>query len=395
MRIDQVLTGVTTPARAAATAERWLVGQLLSIGVIGRVDESSIKLSIDGREVLARTSLDLMPGMRYTARVTAGGAQPQLSIVQAGTDAPPSAPPLSSPAAAAVRNAMVHALPKQEPLDAVLTQLDTRTTSGVVAPAVQSRLVTLTGALPALPTLAQPAALERAVTQAGTLLEATLGAVADDALPALPTQDLKFQLLGLRQAIDDQLLQMPALARAPQAPGASAAAVSTVAAEALTSGAATLRALASDVDAGVARITTHQLQHLAAAERGDLFAFAEIPFRSAAGIDTITLAVESEDPHGPRQGQADQGEGSVALNLAVPLESLGELRARIGLSGDRLAVTLWSEDPALRELIVADIGDLETRLAALGFELTPIALREVAPPDPLRHLPQRLVDTSI
>ncbi|MGE3773557.1 MAG: flagellar hook-length control protein FliK, partial [Gammaproteobacteria bacterium] len=156
-----------------------------------------------------------------------------------------------------------------------------------------------------------------------------------------------------------------------------------------------LRALAQEVDAGVARITTHQLQHLAAADRGDFYAYAELPFRTALGTDTITLAIDAGDPHAQEEKHGGSGRGSIALDLAVPLADLGELRARIGLAGERLAVTLWSEEPALRELIVEDIGGLEDRLAALGFELTPIALREVPAPDPLRDPPQRLIDTSI
>lgn len=85
----------------------------------------------------------------------------------------------------------------------------------------------------------------------------------------------------------------------------------------------------------------------------------------------------------------------MALNLEVPLDSLGALRARIGLAGNRLAITLWSEESQLRDLIVTRVGELEHNLTRLGFDLTPIAVREVSAPDPLRHRPQRLVDTEI
>lgn len=391
MRIDQVLTSATTPARAAATAQRWLVGQLLTIGVIGRVDETSIRLSVDGREVLARTSLALQPGTSFTARVTVAGPQPELSIVSPHTlraDA-------SSPAATVLRAALGSSLPAQEPLRAVLTHIDAQRAPAAAPPpvaevavrAVQAQLTALTSNLPALPDLARPPALQRAVEQAGPLLEARLAVLVEDGVATPPTQDLKFQLLSLRQAIDDGLAVLPK----PAQTGLATTAPAPVH-EALPAGQA-LRALGAEVDAGVARITTHQLQHLAATDRGEFFAFAELPFRTASGVDTVMLAIEGE-PEYATGGDSSTGEGGVAVNLEVPLEALGALRARIGLVGDRLAVTLWSEESDLRELIVEGVGELESRLRAAGFELTPVAVRDVAAPDPLRHRPSRLIDTS-
>jgi len=400
MRIDhQVLTGVSTPARAAAAAQRWLVGQLLSIGVIGRVDESSMRLSIDGQEVLARTSLDLAPGSRLTARVVSAGAQPLLSIVDPRAAQTPVA---GAPAATTttIRHALSSTLPLQEPLDTVLTRLESEAADSTTPGTVQARAVHVTQALPDLPALSQPATLARAVSNAGQQLEATLAAavaVADDTQAArdahtAPVADLKFQLLGLREAIDVELARLPPATASPlRGNGEARGADATQVEQARTQSA--LRSLAQDVDAGVARITTHQLQHLAAADRGDFYVYTELPFRTPAGTETLTLSIDADEGSAARR--EDEARGSIALNLAVPLADVGELRARIGLAGDRLAVTLWSEEPALRELIVADIDGLERRLGELGFELTPIALREVAPPDPLRELPPRLIDTSI
>lgn len=401
MRIDhQILTGAATQARAAATAQRWLVGQLLTIGVIGRLDESSIKLVVDGRELIARTPLDLAPGTTLTARVVTAGAQPLLAVLDP-KPAQASAAGASVPAATTLRAGFSSALPLQEPMNAVLNRLEPRAGSNAAPPAVQARLLMLSSGAPDLPSLAQPANLARAVANAGALFEATLAAAVEasaDAKPGAratvpPHGDLKFQLLDLRQAIDVELKRLPQLTSA--SPLLAGARVTTLAADdAQRSAQASLRSLAQDVDAGIARITTHQLQHLAAAERGDFYAFTELPFRTAAGLDTVTLSIDADEPPAEHRGD-DADPGSVALTLAVPLSELGELRARIGLSGDRLAVTLWSEEPALRELIVEDIEALADRLTALGFELTPLTLREVASPDPLRELPQRLIDTSI
>lgn len=267
--------------------------------------------------------------------------------------------------------------------------------------AVQSRALHLTRALPDLPALSQPVTLARALGNSGQLLETTLAAaVAADLRTApgartssAPVADLKFQLLELRAAIDVELafLQHAASSSHPGAGASRGAEIATV--REWTTTQSTLRTLAQDIDAGVARISTHQLQHLVAADRGDFYAYAELPFRTLTGTETLTLSIAADDA--PDAHRDEESRGSIALDLAVPLADVGELRARIGLAGDRLAVTLWSEEPALRELIVEDIDGLEQRLAALGFELNPIALREVPAPDPLRELPPRLIDTSI
>lgn len=399
MRIDhQILTGVSSPARAAATAQRWLVGQLLTIGVIGRLDESSIRLSVDGQELLARTPLDLQPGTSLRARVLTAGAQPLLQIL----DPKPSAAPTTDAAKstpAIVRSALGNSLPLQQPLQEVFGKLALQTTAEIAPPTLRAQVAALTGTLPDLPALAQPANLARAVAAAGSLLEATLAAqdppVGAPQSPAPPLgHDLKFQLLALREAIDVELARLPRdtatpTARADARPGGREAQAAVSAPH------AALRALAEEVDAGIARITTHQLQHLAAAERGDFYAFAEVPFRTSTGNATLSLAIDADDAASGSHDGKESGQGAMAVNLAVPVPDVGELRARIGLSGERLALTLWSEDPALRELMVEDIGLLEARLAGLGFELTPIVMRELDAPDPLRRLPSRLVDTSI
>lgn len=400
MRIDQVLSGVSTPAgltapaRASATAQGWLVGQLLTIGVIGRVDENSIRLTVDGRDVIARTTLDLKPGSTLTARVSVAGPQPQLSIVTPAASTGTAAHPV-------IASSLKLALPAQEPIRVVLERL----ASAAQSPAalletgadVQTRLTAIATRLPDLPMLGRPAELSRAVLQTGPLLEASLAAQLDAPQAEPPAQDLKWQLLGLRQAIDERQ-SLPQPGAAPARPAATTAERQVTEArpfnETPATAPASLRALAADVDAGIARITTHQLQHLAAADLGNLYAYTEIPFRTRQGIDTVSLEIEADQRS--RSGTpGEDGEGSVALNLAVPLEELGELRARIGLSGDRLAVTLWSETPALRALIGEDIAALEARLKAAGFELSPIAVRHVDAPDPLRHLPRQLIDTAV
>ena len=150
-----------------------------------------------------------------------------------------------------------------------------------------------------------------------------------------------------------------------------------------------LRDVLGDVDAGLSRITTHQLQNADAAQQGGVFVFLELPIRAGDAIDTVAIEIE-----GGGSDSDGAGEDQLELNLEVPVDD-GTLRARLGLAGKRLALTVWSESAPLRELIAANLGELDAGLQRHGFDLAPIMLREVPPPDPLRRRPHGLVDTEV
>lgn len=395
MRIDLAPGSLTTPARTIASTQGWLVGQLLNVSVIGRVDHSSIRVSIGGIEAVAKTDLELAPGAALKVRVSALGPQPQLTVV----DPQPVARPALDSVAAPVASALKITLPAQEPMAEVLNRLSlplAGADSVSVVHQVQARIAQLVALLPELSTLARPEELRRALVLSGPQLEAGLAAQAEGPDAAPPAQDLKFQLLGLRQLIDAQLSQLgsrrpadagmaPARMPDPGAVGSQPFADTSLEESAV----AALRSLAQDVEAGLARVTTHQLQHAAATARGDYFAFTEIPFRTETGVDTLDIEVET-DSH--RRTGTD--EPPLELSLALSLPSLGEFRARLGLRGNHLAVTLWSEAPALREMIIGGLNELEHALTGAGFELSPVSLRAIDAPDPLRHLRRGLVDTT-
>jgi hypothetical protein len=108
------------------------------------------------------------------------------------------------------------------------------------------------------------------------------------------------------------------------------------------------------------------------------------------GIDTLEIELEAD---AYRHGHSDDTPLELRLALSLPL--LGEFRARIGLRGNHLAVSLWSEAPALREMIVNGVSELEHALTDAGFAISPVSLRAIDAPNPLRHLRCGLVDTSV
>jgi hypothetical protein len=45
-------------------------------------------------------------------------------------------------------------------------------------------------------------------------------------------------------------------------------------------------------------------------------------------------------------------------------------------------------------MIIGGLNELEHALTGAGFELSPVSLRAIDAPDPLRHLRRGLVDTT-
>jgi hypothetical protein len=148
--------------------------------------------------------------------------------------------------------------------------------------------------------------------------------------------------------------------------------------------------LLDDVNAGLARISTHQLQSANAAQHNTLLGYFELPVQTSRGVETMTLEVKDE--HLERTGGAPQ---SLTVLVEVPVGDLGKLRARIALAGERIAITTWSETPELRRLIASNIGQLDAALLAQGFEVAPSVVREINAPKAVHAGYQPLIDTQV
>jgi hypothetical protein len=226
----------------------------------------------------------------------------------------------------------------------------------------------------------------------------------------LPTGDLKWQLLGLREAVINapgSTQAQPALTTAPpiRAPEVALAAnnglpahqsedadsrLSTAGLVGSGGSAQIADGLLDDVNAGLARISTHQLQSANAAQHNTLLGYFELPVQTSRGVETMTLEVKDE--HRERTSGAPQ---SLTVLVEVPVGDLGKLRARIALAGERIAITTWSETPELRRLIASNIGQLDAALLAQGFDVAPSVVREINAPKAVHAGYQPLIDTQV
>ena len=406
MRIDPntpSLPSARSGGTAHAATSAWVVGQLVELRVVERVDAQTVRLETNGQTLLARTDAPLTPGSEIKAAVTSLGPQPQLALQEL---------PLPTTPSAIVAAALGRALPQQAPLNetfpALLSLVDSPSAMARLPADVRSQLSDLLARLPEAPALAQPATLAKALGDSGVELESRLAQAVTNQRPdttaAPPQEDRKWQLLALRQTVVTALNELrrdgaaaPSHAAGNDQPTESSQAALGNPRPALLPGTDNptpsarqlLEGLLGEIDTSLARLSTHQLQSANAAQVQQSFGFFELPLRPDHGRESVLLEFDGE-----AAGSADSAQRPLTVKLELPLGDLGVFRARITLHGERVAVSTWSDSARLRELIGPRLEQLDQTLEQHGFELVPSVLRKVEAPAPLRAGAQQpLIDT--
>jgi len=228
---------------------------------------------------------------------------------------------------------------------------------------VLSALQQLWEGMPDTNELTHAGALQQALQNSGTFLEAHLAQASDS--PAAQSQvvheDFKAQLLALRTQL--QSMNIPK-SNSSQPPGplpmlqgtlhsmptgpASLAGLDTPASQ--------LNELKQQTDGTLARINTTQLLNAEAAHNGAAALLVEIPVRNNDRADLLRFKFERNT-----KGNA-QDQQAWSVEVAMDLGFNGAMHAHVGLQGSRLNVCLRSDSPQL----VADLTQqLETLRAAL------------------------------
>ncbi len=186
--------------------------------------------------------------------------------------------------------------------------------------------------------------------------------------------DLKLALLSLRDALRSTL---PEGARVPAPPSSlppphrSALPVgeppSLPSIAGLDGEAAGLKLL-SETDAALARTTLLQLASLPDASQGNATQrlVLDIPIATPQGHAVIQLQVEPDPEH--RKGPGDEDAPSWRINVAIDIEPLGPVRARIAQIDGRTHVSLFAERAATTRALREDLPALQTQLAQAALE---------------------------
>ncbi len=409
-----LLSGQVTLTVTPKELSSWQVGQLLKAVVTATPTPESAVLQVGTQTLTARMSFPVQPGQVLELQVQTLGPQPQLQAVRPG--------PVQDPALAALREA----LPRQDSLTPLLANvaLLARTPAPPLPDLVTQALRTLFKTAPPVRQTTTREGLRQALEDSGVFMEAKLAREAKDGTPAQPQKDFKAALLNLRDALRKAVTTPPkpsqtaAPTAAAETPSATqtlgeaartAAAAPTPARAAATlvttsepplpdahpqpqaRAAATLQMLDTDpstnlhrllhqTEAALARVQLSQLssQHVDRENAPPMW-LLEIPLRQGTRMDLLQLRIERDPAPG---GGADTAKADHrwSVELALALDGLGPLHARVGVQGDRVSTVWWAERPESARTLRNNLNELESRLNSAGLEPTQLVCHEGAPP---------------
>lgn len=276
---------------------------------------------------------------------------------------------------------------------AVMTRQAVGTLPPLPQPVAQALSALLGFQLPAQGA-ADPAQLQKALTQSGIFLESSLAGQA-----GAPPPDLKAALANLRQALDGWLADL-GLAKDEEPPhgfdharppvrGALPQGQQPATSPLATGGtpAEVAQRLSEKTDAALARMTLLQAASLPDAgdtRRPDIAAqvTVEVPLR--IGVETamvqIQVSREKEQESDGRPGARPRSDWT--LRFSMDAEPLGPVHAAIRLHAGHVGVRLWAERDQVAARLEAASGELTNALEASAFAVDRVQVSAGRPPDP-------------
>jgi len=149
--------------------------------------------------------------------------------------------------------------------------------------------------------------------------------------------------------------------------------------------------LIRQVESSLARTQLHQLNTLQDQDSGKLAWSMEIPVQQEDETHLVKLDIEKES-------DKQEGEAAVTVNLAVNLESLGPVYARITLVGNNVSVVFWAEQEYTFTLANNSVHELQSNLEKSGFQSPKINCHHGQPPQlqlDAQNIPDKLLDIKV
>jgi len=153
-----------------------------------------------------------------------------------------------------------------------------------------------------------------------------------------------------------------------------------------------LDTLIKQVDAGISRTQLHQLNSLLEPEGNKLNWSMEVPVKVDDKLHSIHLHLEKE------QAADEDSEPVLTVNIALDLEHLGPIYARITLISDNVGVALWAERQETYQLSEDHVDDLQENLRKSGLKPENISFHHGQPPhNPVLNKPLKsaLLDIKV
>lgn len=234
--------------------------------------------------------------------------------------------------------------------------------------AVREAALALWSAMPRREDLGHAAGLREACVRCGVGLESILATIARGEPASLLSRDWKALLLRLRatlvragannstDAVRSTSAPVPSrhatLAALPQEPATLAA---------VTGDGAMLDELARQANDCIARVSCNQLAGIADDPQRTVPWLLEVPVRLDDGASLLRLSFE----RGARPD--DPASAGWRVEFAIDLGDAGALRGCVGLTDDRVEVTMHARNPTLATSLEAARGELQDALAQSGF----------------------------
>ena len=367
MKISNILQPLLDPGRnpISTLLKTLQVGQILEARVLQQVQPRLLRLQIGTTELLARSQVALGPDTRVRLEVAKVLPQPELRILQA-----PGEPQRQQ---LLVRSAMPRQLPPAE-VRAEVRELASQTRTPRLAEGARLLDRVLRDSGVKLQQLG-PTQVKQAVQHSGLFHETRLA----HALPAEPA-DTKTRLLQLLTRFEAETDLELGLDPARPRPAPDAGDKSAPPRGAITD--SLLARLTRLVEASVSRIQLQQAATLPTEESPRQAWQLDLPVQLADESHDLMLRIERDTT-----GQDTHGGSTWAVNLVFQFDSIGTLQARVGLSGERVSTTFWSDRGNTHRRVEQRLPSLQQAFEAQGLEVVHLSGVLGAPAESLIRIP--------
>jgi hypothetical protein len=336
-------------------------GQILRGTALSENNNGMLRLQIGVTRLIAQTTLQVPTGQILTLRVDKTGKLPELQV-------------LTSPSLEQVKSAALkQVLPRQQPLPQLfkfLTQVTSEASQAKRLPPAVKQAVQ--GVLARIVPMDDPGfktQLSQALQLSGTQTEAGL------INRQVFSNDLKLNLLRLiglikplimspsGQSEQDLILQQVLRLHGFKSP--PPATMPPAAAQEPTPTTKLLLDLFKHLDGAVARIQTNQLSSLPSEDSTRQVWQFELPIRQENGFDLFHFRISRD---ATKKGETIAHTWNLTLHMNLP--ALGPMRVKLSLVGEKIATTIWSENPRTTSLVKQHIERLRSGLESTGLKVS-------------------------
>lgn len=319
----------------------WQIGQTLNALVTNQLPTGELVLRVGGQQITATADIPIQQGARLKLEVTQLDPVPTLRVLN----------PVASAAAANVGGTL-QLLPgnasgiASPPLANVVQAL--QTSQAALPPVVADSIAQVLKQVSRPGQLSQPEALAAALRSSGIFLESAAKSSLSGRPPVFEG-DFKAGLFRVLARVEEALSRIEAL----KMPASDAEA---------------LLEMKRTLEAGLGRVTLHQLNSQPSDVQASRHWQLEIPVQLGDSLHNVRLEID-RDGGGEETSASETENESWRVKLQIAPKALGALEILLKLQGDALGLRFAAESEGVRQLIDAGTPTLAAALESRGITL--------------------------